>query len=212
MSRTIRARVGRGMLKPLEKLDLPEGVEVTITIVDAPFAEDAEAFRRAAGSGSGPIDADRVIRDIDADRLIATRPGTVQGGEDAMGPRTPRLSYPDRKISETLLHFAAPLLHDLPSEAPEQRAEEALRIAFTAWNAVIFADVLNDDRHVRKLRGLLAHKPEVSRLMEQLIARKRELFGDDQRLIGTWEVTRTTVGINLRADARDPYTVPRDPQ
>ncbi len=46
--------------------------------------------------------------------------------------------------------------------------------------------------------------------MEQLIARKRALFADDERMIGTWEVTRTEDGINLRADARDPYSLPRD--
>src|SRR5271154_6098484 len=46
--------------------------------------------------------------------------------------------------------------------------------------------------------------------MEQLIARKRALFYDDERLIGTWQVTRTEDGINLRADARDPRSLPRD--
>jgi hypothetical protein len=150
MSRTIRARVRRGMLEPFEKLELPEGA------------------------------------------------------------RTSRTPFPDRKISETFLAFAAPLLRDLPSEAPVQRAEEALQVAFTAWNAVIFADVLNDDRHLRNLRSLLAHKPEVAQVVEQLVVRKRALFADDPRLIGIWEVTKTTDGINLRADARDPYTVPRD--
>ena len=128
-----------------------------------------------------------------------------------MGARTPRLSYPDRKISETFLHFAAPMLRDLPSEAPELRAEEALRVAFAAWNAVVFADVLNDYRYLEQFRSLAADKPEVALLVQQLVARKRALFGDGERLIGTWEVRRTTDGINLRADARDPHTVPRDP-
>lgn len=47
-------------------------------------------------------------------------------------------------------------------------------------------------------------------LMEHLIDRKRALFAGDERLIGTWEVTRTEDGINLRVDARDPHTLPRD--
>ena len=122
-----------------------------------------------------------------------------------------RLAYPNRKISETFLHFAEPLLHDLPSEVPEGRAEVALNLSFTAWNAVIFADVLNDHRHLDEIRRLMADKPEAALLMEQLIARKRALFADDERMIGTWEVTRTEDGINLRADARDPYSLPRDP-
>jgi len=127
-----------------------------------------------------------------------------------MNERTRRLSYPDRKISETFLQFAAPMLHDLPSDVPEQRAEKALKVAFTVWNAVIFADVLKDHRYLDEIRGLVAGNAEGAALVEQLIARKRALFGDDERLIGIWTVTRTTDGINVRADARDPHTVPRD--
>jgi hypothetical protein len=121
-----------------------------------------------------------------------------------------RATYPNRKISETFLHFAAPMLDDLPSEAPEHRAQQALKLSFTAWNAVIFADVLNDHRHLDEIRRLTADNPEIALIMEQLIARKRALFADDERLIGTWEVTRTEEGINVRADARDPHSLPRD--
>lgn len=45
-------------------------------------------------------------------------------------------------------------------------------------------------------------------LVETLISRKRTLFGDDARLVGTYEVREPADGFNLRADARDPYTVP----
>jgi hypothetical protein len=122
-----------------------------------------------------------------------------------------RTAFPNRKISETFLQFAAPMLKDLPVEAPEQQAREALEVSYTAWNAVVFADVLNDHRHLDYIRRLTADKPEVALLMEQLIARKRTFFADDEQLIGTWEVTRTEDGINLRADARDPRSLPRDP-
>jgi hypothetical protein len=122
-----------------------------------------------------------------------------------------RTAYPNRKISETFLEFATPMLKDLPSEATEQRAREALEVSYTAWNAVVFADVINDHRHLEYIRRLTADKPEVAQLMEQLIVRKRTLFANDERLIGSWEVTRTEDGINLRADARDPHSLPRDP-
>src|ERR1022692_1139820 len=122
-----------------------------------------------------------------------------------------RTAYSNRKISETFLHFAAPMLANLPGGAPERRAQKALEVSFTAWNAVIFADVLNDHRHLEEIRRLTADNPETALHMEQLIARKRALFADDERLIGTWEVTRTEDGINLRADARDPHSLPRDP-
>ena len=133
----------------------------------------------------------------------------VLGAEDEMAKRRVR-KFPNRKISETFLHFAAPLLHDLPGEAPERRARNALQVSFTAWNAVIFADVLNDDRYLTEIRHLTADKPETALLVEQMVARKRALFADDARLIGNWEVTRTEEGINLHADARDPHSLPRN--
>jgi len=74
MGGTIRARVKGGVLEPLEKLDLPEGKEVLVTVVAVPARRSREAFRRSYGSRKGTIDADKLIRDIYADRLISTRP------------------------------------------------------------------------------------------------------------------------------------------
>ena len=128
-----------------------------------------------------------------------------------MDARTSTLTHPDRKISETFLHFAAPMLQDPSIEASAQRIEEALRVAFTAWNAVVFADVLKDHRFLDEIRGRAAETPGVAALVEALIARKRALFGDDERLIGTWEVSWTNGGLSLRADARDPHSLPRAP-
>ena len=121
----------------------------------------------------------------------------------------PTARYPDRKISETFLQFAALILH-LPSNAREDQARKALQVAFTVWNAVIFADVLNDHRHLDEIRRLTADKPDIGPRIEELIARKRALFADDERLIGNWEVMRTEDGINLRADARDPHSLTRE--
>jgi predicted DNA-binding antitoxin AbrB/MazE fold protein len=74
MGGTIRARVFRGLLEPLEPITLPEGTEVTITILDLPTEGDSEASRAAAGGWKGLVDADALIRNIYADRLISTRP------------------------------------------------------------------------------------------------------------------------------------------
>jgi len=122
----------------------------------------------------------------------------------------PTARFPDRKISETFQQFAWPVMQDLPADAPEHPARKALEVCFTVWNAVIFADLLKDNRHIEQIRNLTEHKPEMHLLIEQLIARKRSLFAADERMIGNWEVTRTRDGINLRADARDPYCLPRD--
>jgi len=73
MGKTLRARFKRGVFEPIEKIDLPEGKEVTLTVLDTPPV-DEEAFWRAAGGWKGLIDADRLIRNIYADRLIRPRP------------------------------------------------------------------------------------------------------------------------------------------
>lgn len=74
MAGTIRARVRRGMLEPLEKTDLPEGKEVSVTILETPVARNLDAFSRSAGSWKGTIDADELIANIYSDRLRTTRP------------------------------------------------------------------------------------------------------------------------------------------
>ncbi len=71
---TIRIRSRGGMPEPLEKVDLPEGKEILVTILDVPVERDFEAFRRAAGGWKGTIDAETLIRNIYADRLVSTRP------------------------------------------------------------------------------------------------------------------------------------------
>jgi len=74
MAGTIRARVWRGMLELLEKVDLPEGMEVSVTILETPTTKSADGLRRSAGGWKGLIDAEKLIENIYADRLISTRP------------------------------------------------------------------------------------------------------------------------------------------
>jgi predicted DNA-binding antitoxin AbrB/MazE fold protein len=74
MNGTIRARVKHGMLELLDKINLPEGAELTVTILHVPSGADREAFRHAAGGWKGTVDAEALINNIYADRLISTRP------------------------------------------------------------------------------------------------------------------------------------------
>jgi predicted DNA-binding antitoxin AbrB/MazE fold protein len=73
MSGTIRARVKKGALEPLEKLGLPEGSEVTVTILATASKINHKTFQRAAGAWKGTIDANRLIRSIYASRRVSTR-------------------------------------------------------------------------------------------------------------------------------------------
>ena len=74
MADTIRARVRRGMLELLEKIDLPEGMEVSVTILPTQDAKSADGLRRSAGGWKDTVDAEKLIENIYADRLISTRP------------------------------------------------------------------------------------------------------------------------------------------
>ena len=74
MSGTFRARVRAGMLELLEHIELPEGTEVSVTILETPTPKSADGLRRSAGGWKGLIDAEKLIEHIYADRLISTRP------------------------------------------------------------------------------------------------------------------------------------------
>jgi hypothetical protein len=51
MAGTIRARVGRGVLKLLGKNDIPAGTEVSVTILETPAWRDLRFTHFQGGSG-----------------------------------------------------------------------------------------------------------------------------------------------------------------
>jgi len=117
--------------------------------------------------------------------------------------------FPKSKISEVFLWFAAPLLNG-PADVPlREQLNAALKIAFVAWNAVVYADAVNHHEHLNSIRHLLRERPEVMALVNQMIARKRTLFSNDHRLIGRWEITTAKGEIRLWAEARNPHTPSR---
>lgn len=76
MEKIIRARYKRGLIEPLEKLELEEGEEVEITVSSLPGAGMArEALRATAGAWRETVDFDDLIKDIyRTRRLSAARP------------------------------------------------------------------------------------------------------------------------------------------
>lgn len=115
--------------------------------------------------------------------------------------------FPIRKISETFLEFAKPLLDAISLNPTEAEAKEPLKIAFTIWNAVVFADAVGDDRILKKVRESTTNDPQVAAVINQMIARKRSLFGNDHRLIGDYTLTRKGDEIRLRVEAREPRSL-----
>ncbi len=70
-----RARYSKGVLEPLEAIDLEEGAEVLLTIRRVPSPKrDLEAFRRAAGGWKGHHDdPDELIRMLYESRITGSR-------------------------------------------------------------------------------------------------------------------------------------------
>jgi predicted DNA-binding antitoxin AbrB/MazE fold protein len=73
MTTTIRARMKGGIIEPLDRVDLPEGQDMMITILTPPSTTDREAFRRSAGRWHGTFESQALIDAIYADRLLSTR-------------------------------------------------------------------------------------------------------------------------------------------
>jgi hypothetical protein len=115
-----------------------------------------------------------------------------------------REPFSTRKISETFLDFAEPLLAPLGAEATEAEMEQALQIAFTVWNAVVFDAADRSGRWVGQVRTFADRDPRIRAIVDQLISRKQRLFGDDHRLIGEYRLYRRDGELHLRAEARAP--------
>lgn len=75
--KTIRATFSNGIIKPLEKLEYPEGKELTVTIEEEPETVSKERYmeilRKTAGSWKD-IDTDKFLEDVYKSRSINTRP------------------------------------------------------------------------------------------------------------------------------------------
>ncbi|MEW6379221.1 MAG: antitoxin AF2212-like protein [bacterium] len=73
MVKTVRAKFSKGVIEPMEKIDIAEGKEIIITIIDIPSKSQEDAFEKAAGAWKDTIDAEKLIKNIYADRLLSTR-------------------------------------------------------------------------------------------------------------------------------------------
>jgi predicted DNA-binding antitoxin AbrB/MazE fold protein len=71
MARRIKARFSKGIIEPLERLELEEGKEVIVTITEPSLETAVDTFKRSAGGWRGTINAEKLIEDIYTDRLIS---------------------------------------------------------------------------------------------------------------------------------------------
>lgn len=115
---------------------------------------------------------------------------------------------PDRKISETLMEFAEPVIDMSPEDLSPEEAETMLRLPWLVWNAVVM-DGGKGTTYLAQARARLeaapTQAPGALALFDMLVRRKRELFGQDRRLLGEVSVKRAPDGgLTVRVEARMP--------
>ncbi len=76
-------------------------------------------------------------------------------------------------------------------------------MAVTAWNAVVFDQVLADQSQLDDIRTRLKDDPTLP-MIEHLIQRKLERFSDHRFAISEWDITTGAEGqLLLKVEGRD---------
>jgi hypothetical protein len=101
------------------------------------------------------------------------------------------------ELAPTLADFARPVLQPLADDTPLTRRREALGLAVMVWNAVILDRTGGD--HVAMILEQLAGVPGsgggvLRQLAEDLVARKKDRYPDDLRIVVRWELTEVAAG------------------
>ncbi|WP_141590483.1 hypothetical protein [Myxococcus sp. AB056] len=116
----------------------------------------------------------------------------------------PTRSLPTKKVSETLLEFAKPILEDVEdSEDPQAELFTCLALALSAWNAVVQDTWEPEKGWVERARATLKRMPRDVREMmlhdfELLVERKRRHFADDPRLLDALDIARRPDDLSVR--------------
>ncbi len=112
---------------------------------------------------------------------------------------------PEKKLSESFLEFAWPLLELADTNLGKPEMEVILNIPFTIWNAVILDAEDSNNHFVDMLRKLTAGDP----IIEQMLERRRTEFAHDRRLIGTYTLLQENGEWRLRVEHRASRPPPR---
>lgn len=119
------------------------------------------------------------------------------------------VEIPQRKISETIIDFGAPLIADLDPSQPIEVVRSVFAIVITVWNAHVMAMPQWGRPQLLEQLGELVHTPGTAAQMidtcAALAARRRERFAQDPRAVGEWSVTIDQAGrVRLHCEARIP--------
>ena len=110
---------------------------------------------------------------------------------------------PNRKISETLIDFASPILDSAPEGVTAEELKKGLVVAVTVWNAVVIEEWGFEQKYFDDIHKRLRSNPESAELIEALVERKRKKFAGDLRAISDFDVKVKKDGtFSISAEAR----------
>jgi hypothetical protein len=119
----------------------------------------------------------------------------------------PKMSFPDRKISESFLEFAGPLFEMDGKTPTREQIEKGLKLAFTVWNAVVIDTVHGNTQYITQVRRQIAEHPPLAEVIETMFLRKQSVFGHDLRLVGDYKLVQHDGEWRLRVEARAPSAI-----
>ena len=106
-----------------------------------------------------------------------------------------------RKLSETVIDFARPMLDAEAAQIDEHHMRDVLGFAITVWNSVVAAAQAGETLDAATLRADFSADRWLA-WVEPLLTRKRERFGDDVRLVGHWHVRRHRGRLDIQMETR----------
>ena len=118
-------------------------------------------------------------------------------------------AIPQRKISETLIDFGAPLIGDLGPNQPIEIVRSVFTIVIMVWNAHVMAmPAWGKPQLLEQLRALLRTPGTAPQLLDsytELAARREQHFAQDPRAVGEWNVQFDHAGrVRLHCEAHVP--------
>jgi hypothetical protein len=116
--------------------------------------------------------------------------------------------FPSRKISETLLDFAQPLIAMIDTHTTEEQLRQGFVIAVTIWNAFVFDKARECTQYGEMLNHALGDLWTSLPVLKALVERRQRLFADDMRAISDFRVRFADGELRAWAQARRPYVTP----
>ncbi|HEY4177956.1 MAG TPA: SEC-C domain-containing protein [Kofleriaceae bacterium] len=109
-----------------------------------------------------------------------------------------------RKLTDTVLDFARPMIDALPG-TDKRSMRSVLEFAIRIWNAIVDEESGGTAGFLAQIRAELGAGRNPSEILDwhdRLVARKRERFSGDLRFVGNWELRQDRGGIHVQMEIR----------